>query len=221
MLDIELGQMQLTSELIDQEYLAALKRKRLRKLATMSASEVFWLYTKAGFEHIIPKGLDHILFVLGLFFSSLLLASLLWQVTAFTLAHSVTLGMAALGIISVPAAIVEPLIALSIVWVAVENCYATSVSRWRPAVVFGFGLLHGLGFASVLADYGLPKQDLVSSLLAFNVGVELGQLTIIAAAAVCTWGIRQKAWYRLGVQIPASVCIALVGAYWLLERTLF
>ena len=217
-LDIELGELLLQQDKVDDEYLAALKRKRLRKLAAMSWSEKFWLHIKAGFEHIIPKGLDHILFVLGLFFSSLLLVSLLWQVTAFTVAHSITLALAGLGMVIVPGSIVEPLIALSIVWIAIENCVFKQTTKWRPLVVFGFGLLHGLGFASVLSDYGLPKDDLVSALLAFNIGVELGQISVILLAFVATGLIRHKSWYRYWLQIPASIAIGLVGAYWFMER---
>lgn len=219
-LDIEQGEMQLNQGVMDAEYLAALKRKRLRKLAAMSWQDKFQLYIVAGFEHIIPKGLDHILFVLGLFFSSLLLASLIWQITAFTLAHSITLGLASLGMVAAPGYIVEPLIALSIVWVALENCLFKQASKWRPAVVFAFGLLHGLGFASVLSDYGLPKDDLVMSLLAFNIGVELGQIAVIVLAFVVTFYMRKRAWYRKVVQIPLSLMIALVGLFWFVERTL-
>ena len=109
-------------------------------------------YIPVGFEHIIPLGLDHILFVLGLFFLSTHIGPLLWQVTAFTAAHTVTLALAALGIVSVPGYIVEPLIAASIVYVGVENVLSRGLSPWRPVVVLIFGLLHGLGFASVLAD---------------------------------------------------------------------
>jgi len=218
-LDIEQGEMKLQGTVVDEEYAAALKRKRLRKLAAMSPAQKFWLYVKAGFEHIIPKGLDHILFVLGLFFSSLLLTSLLWQITAFTLAHSVTLAMAALGIVVIPGSIVEPLIALSIVWIAVENCVFKQTGRWRNGVVFTFGLLHGLGFASVLSEYGLPKNDLVPSLLAFNIGVEFGQLAVVLVAALLTFVVRHKSWYRKRLQIPLSLAIAAVGCFWLFERT--
>ncbi len=218
-LDIEEGQLKLQSSIIDSEYQAALKRKRQRKLASMSWQQKFSLYIKAGFEHIIPKGLDHILFILGLFFSSLVLASLLWQVTAFTLAHSITLGVASLGIVAVPGHIVEPLIALSIVWVAIENCIFKQASKWRSLVVFGFGLLHGLGFAAVLSEYGLPKNDLIPSLLAFNIGVELGQISIILTAFVLTYFIQKKVWYRRWVQIPVSIFIAAVGVFWFIERT--
>jgi hypothetical protein len=220
-LDIEQGEIQLESGKIDKEYAAALKRKRLRKLAAMSSYEKFQLYIKAGFEHIIPKGLDHILFVLGLFFSSLVLASLLWQITAFTLAHSITLGLAALGMIGSLTNIIEPLIALSIVWIAIENCLFKKASKWRPLVVFSFGLLHGLGFAAVLSEYGLPKDDLVASLVAFNIGIELGQLSLIFLAFMITFFIQKKTWYRQLVQIPVSIIIGLVGCYWFVERLFF
>ncbi|HAA16026.1 MAG TPA: hypothetical protein DCE41_31710, partial [Cytophagales bacterium] len=184
----------------------------------MTWQERFRLFTWAGIEHIIPKGLDHILFVLGLFFSSLVFGTLLRQVTAFTLAHTLTLALAALGVVSAPVAIVEPLIALSIVWIAVENCVFKQTNKWRPAIVFGFGLLHGLGFATVLYAYGLPKDNFVPSLLAFNIGVELGQLLVLLGAAALVWFVRKKSWYRQWVQIPASIMIALVGLFWFIER---
>jgi hypothetical protein len=148
---------------------------------------IFATYIPVGFDHILPKGLDHILFVLGLFFLSTRLTPLLWQVTAFTLAHTITLAMAVLGLVSVPASIVEPLIAASIVYVAVENIVSDRLSRWRPAIIFGFGLLHGLGFASVLGEFGLPDGQVVPALIGFNIGVELGQLTVIAIAFILVW----------------------------------
>lgn len=179
-------------------------------------------YIPVGFDHILPKGLDHILFVLGLFFLSTRLAPLIWQVSAFTLAHTVTLALGALGIVSIPGSIVEPLIAASIVYVAVENLFAKGLSPWRPVVIFGFGLLHGLGFASVLEEFGLPAGQFVPALIGFNVGVELGQLTVIAIAflAVGAW-FGTKPWYRVRIAMPASVGIATVGAYWFLERVFF
>lgn len=225
-MDIEMGQLQLQTDQMDAEYQAALKRQVQRKRAAMSLPEKFWLYAKAGVEHIIPKGLDHILFILGLFFSTLALTSLLWQVTAFTLAHSVTLGLAVLGVIPIQPAIIEPLIALSIVWIAVENCVFRQSGRWRPMVVFAFGLLHGLGFASVLNEYGLPKQDLLASLLAFNVGVEVAQIGILLIAALLVYALTHvvypltlKNGYRAYLQVPTSLGIALIGGYWLIERT--
>ena len=148
--------------------------------------QTFLHYIPVGFDHIVPLGLDHILFVLGLFFLSTRLGPLVWQVSAFTLAHTITLALAALGYVTIPAAIVEPLIALSIVFVALENIWAQGLSRWRPLIVFGFGLLHGLGFASVLGAFGLPEGTFLPALVGFNIGVEIGQLAVIAVAFLIT-----------------------------------
>jgi hypothetical protein len=248
--------------------------------------QTFGTYIPVGFDHILPKGLDHILFVLGLFFLSTRFTPLLWQVSSFTLAHTVTLAMAVLGIVSIPGSIVEPLIAASIVYVAVENMLSDHLSRWRPYVVFVFGLLHGLGFASVLGEFGLPDGQIIPALIGFNVGVELGQLTVIAIAFLLVWyalqvdegrgsvapaqgiygvlaliflglgfaantsGFQEVMgasamvffWplaavsalcgvsatlvdhldaYRRYVAVPASAAIALVGAYWFVERVFF
>jgi hydrogenase/urease accessory protein HupE len=188
----------------------------------VGAWQSFLDYIPVGFDHIVPKGLDHILFVLGLFFFSTRLKPLLWQVTAFTVAHTVTLALSSLGYVSVPGSIVEPLIAASIVFVAVENIWAKGeLSPWRPAIVFGFGLLHGLGFASVLGEFGLPEGTFIPALIGFNIGVEFGQLAVIAVAAILfwTWCARQS-WYRFAVVIPTSLLIAAIGAYWVVERTL-
>lgn len=184
-----------------------------------SGMGTFLDYIPVGFDHILPKGLDHILFVLGLFFLSLRLGALLWQISAFTLAHTVTLALGALGWVVVPGAVVEPLIAASIVFVAVENILAQGLKPWRPFVVFCFGLLHGLGFASVLEDFGLPEGQLVPALLGFNLGVEIGQLTVIAIAflAVGAW-FGRKPWYRARITVPASCVIAIVGGWWVIER---
>jgi hypothetical protein len=151
------------------------------------ALQTFINYIPVGFDHIVPLGLDHILFVLGLFFLSTQFRPLLWQVSAFTIAHTLTLALAALGYVSIPASVVEPLIAASIVFVAIENILSRGLSRWRPVIVFCFGLLHGLGFASVLEEFGLPDGTFVAALIGFNVGVELGQLSVIAVALVCVF----------------------------------
>lgn len=157
----------------------------------MGAAATFFSYVPTGFDHIVPLGVDHILFVLGLFFLSTHLKPLLWQVSAFTLAHTITLALAALGYVTVPAAIVEPLIALSIAYVAVENIFLRTLSPWRPFIIFGFGLLHGLGFASVLAQFGLPEQNFVPALIGFNIGVEIGQICVIAVAYLCVYMARE------------------------------
>ena len=202
-----------------------------------TSTEAFVSYLPVGFDHILPKGLDHILFVLGLFFLSTKWGPLLWQISAFTLAHTVTLALGALGYVSIPASIVEPLIAASIVYVAVENLFLHKLSRWRPMVVFGFGLLHGLGFASVLQEFGLPEAQFIPALIGFNVGVEIGQLTVIASAALilagCAWLARKTdlseaeqpagtyAVMFRAVSIPGSLLIALIGGYWCIERVFF
>lgn len=181
--------------------------------------ETFLAYIPVGFDHIVPKGLDHILFVLGLFFLSTRLAPLLWQVSAFTLAHTVTLAAGALGYVTIPGSIVEPIIAASIVYVAVENILTDGLNRWRPFVIFGFGLLHGLGFASVLGEFGLPENAFVPALIGFNIGVELGQLAVIAVAfALVGYWFGAKPWYRKAIAIPASAVIAAIGAWWVVER---
>ncbi|AKH99934.1 HupE / UreJ protein [Hoeflea sp. IMCC20628] len=185
----------------------------------LSAGEVFVDYVGIGFTHIVPKGLDHILFVVGLFLLSPRLKPLLVQITAFTIAHSVTLAMAMLGVISLPASIVEPLIAASIVFIAVENLATNRLSPWRPFVVFGFGLLHGLGFAGVLTEIGLSPAHFASGLIAFNVGVEAGQLAVVAGcyALFGAW-FSDKPWYRTRVTMPMSLAIAAIAAWWFVER---
>ncbi|APX88405.1 hypothetical protein BV394_00545 [Brevirhabdus pacifica] len=189
--------------------------------ARQSSLRAFAEFVYIGFEHIVPKGLDHILFVLGLFLLSLRLRPLLMQISAFTLAHTVTLALGILGYVNLPAQVVEPLIAASIVYVAVENILMRKLSPWRPALVFGFGLLHGLGFASVLGEIGLDPARFASGLIGFNIGVELGQLAVIAVAwLLLAQPFGHKPWYRRRVTIPASALIALVGAFWFVERVI-
>ena len=186
-----------------------------------TAMGTFAEYIPVGFDHILPKGLDHILFVLGLFFLSTRLGPLVWQVSAFTLAHTITLALAALGWVNIPGSIVEPLIAASIVYVAVENIVSDRLHRWRPLVVFGFGLLHGLGFASVLAEFGLPESQFIPALIGFNVGVEVGQLTVIAGAFLLVWLAqrvdRGEADYRPAQIVYGGLALAFVGLSFALD----
>lgn len=183
------------------------------------AGEVAVRYLRAGFEHIIPMGLDHVLFVLGLFLLDSRLRPLLWQVTAFTVAHSVTLGLSMAGWVTLPGSIVEPLIALSIAFIAFENLFTRELKPWRPAVVFIFGLLHGLGFASMLAELGLPKGNFGVALLMFNVGVEVGQLAVLVMAFAAVGWFRNRQWYHRAVTVPCSLLIGAAGLYWFAERT--
>jgi hypothetical protein len=147
------------------------------------------------------------------------LRPLLLQISAFTLAHSITLGLTMYGVVSLPARLVEPMIAVSIVYVAVENLVTTELKPWRVALVFSFGLLHGMGFAGVLRDAGLPRPQFLTALLAFNAGVEAGQLTVIALAfaAVAYWRRNRPMYRRLVVQ-PVSVAISVIGLFWTLQR---
>lgn len=190
-------------------------------VAQLGALEEFTRYVVLGFEHILPLGADHIVFVLGLFFFSLAMRPLLIQVTAFTVAHTVSLALGTLGIVTVSPQIVEPLIALSIVYVAIENIIGGQIGLRRTAVVFGFGLLHGLGFATMLGGIGLNTSRFVLDLVGFNIGVEIGQLTVISLAYL-TLGLwfGKKPWYRGYIAVPASALISVAGGWWFIERTL-
>ena len=187
-------------------------------LTQLTRFQVATQYLNLGFTHILPKGLDHILFVLGLFLLSTNFKPILVQVTAFTVAHTLTLALTIYGVFALAPAVVEPLIALSIAYVAVENLVTTQLQPWRVALVFAFGLLHGMGFAGVLGDLGLPRTEFITALLTFNVGVEIGQLTIIAVAFAAVCSIRKRSWYRSYIVVPASSAIAIIGLYWTVER---
>jgi hypothetical protein len=172
-----------------------------------------------GYSHIVPGGVDHILFVLGLFLLNQRLRPILVQVSAFTVAHSITLGLALYGIVSVRSSVVEPLIALSIVYVACENLMTSTLRPWRVGLVFAFGLLHGMGFADALAKLNLARSEFLSTLLSFNVGVEAGQLTVLACAtlAIRTVALPPARQHAL-IAKPASITIAIVGALWVIQR---
>jgi hypothetical protein len=191
----------------------------------------FWstaaLYVTIGVRHILPAGLDHILFVLALFLSSTRLRALFLQISAFTVAHTATLGLAAAGVIAPAGSVVEPLIAATIACVAIENLYLKDLPRWRIYVVFLFGLVHGLGFAGFFGELGLPTGQFWSALIGFNVGVEIGQLSVVATAFVVGWLLRR--WlaacgradaYRRWVVVPLSILIGITGLVWTVQRVL-
>ncbi|MCF6199074.1 MAG: HupE/UreJ family protein [Hyphomicrobiaceae bacterium] len=183
--------------------------------------KVVWSYMSIGYVHILPKGTDHILFIVGLFLFSARWRPLLSQVTMFTLAHTLTLGLTMGGYIQLSDRIVEPLIALSIAYVGLENIFnrGKTIGWGRLAMVFGFGLLHGMGFARMLAEFGMPPKSFFTALFSFNIGVELGQLTIIAGAyALLGHWFGEKPWYRQRIIIPASAIITIVALYWVVER---
>jgi hypothetical protein len=190
--------------------------------ASMTNSEVGLVYLKMGFAHILPRGLDHVLFILGLFFLNTRLTVIIWQATAFTIAHCITLGLAIYGVIHPINSIIEPIIALSILFIAIENILYQELKWWRVLVVFVFGLIHGCGFASALTEVGLPEKNYVLALSTFNIGVEFGQVAVILFAwlVVGKW-FAGKTWYRKRIVIPMSVCIGCVALFWTIERTFF
>ncbi len=192
------------------------------ELEKMSKTDAAILYLKLGYTHILPLGFDHILFVLSLFLLSPKLKPVLWQATAFTVAHCITLGLTMYHIITPSPKIVEPIIALSIMYVALENIFSPRLKTSRIGIVFLFGLVHGMGFANALGHLGLPKNTYLSSLVMFNVGVELGQLTVILAAFFLfgKW-FGEKAYYRSRVVIPLSILISAIAAYWTVQRIFF
>ena len=175
-------------------------------------------FARQGFLHVLPLGVDHILFVLGIFLLSRKWKPLLFQVSAFTLAHTLTLGMATIGWVSVPSSIVEPIIAGSIAFVALENIFFPKYHARRLIIVFLFGLIHGLGFAGALSDLSLDSTVLITSLIGFNLGVEGGQLAVILLAFIGVYRFKDKQTYRRGVVIPVSLAIAGLGIYWMIER---
>jgi len=185
----------------------------------------FWstaaVYVTIGVGHILPGGLDHVLFVLAIFLASTRLRALVLQISAFTVAHTATLALAASGVITPSPSVVEPLIAMTIAFVAIENLFFDDMTRWRPVIVFGFGLIHGLGFAGFFGELGLPPGQFWSALIGFNIGVEIGQLSVIGVAALLGVALRRtlrdpggNARYRQLVVRPCSLLIGFTGLWW-------
>ncbi len=186
------------------------------------AKDVIWYYLKLGFQHIIPSGPDHILFVISLCLLSTKISTIIWQASAFTIAHTITLALSMKNIIVAPPDLVEPIIALSICFVAIENLLITELKAWRVLIVFLFGLIHGMGFASALNEIGLPSNKFYTSVFSFNVGVELGQVTIIVLVfALLIYRFGKKEWYRKNIVYPLSAIIAIIAAWWTIQRVFF
>ncbi len=205
------------------DWLEGSERSKPFELGSQAAAatrlEILRRYLTLGFTHIVPHGLDHMLFVLGIYLLSKRWRSVLLQVSAFTVAHSITLGLSMYGLVNVSPRIVEPMIAVSIAYVAIENIFLSELKVWRVALVFAFGLLHGMGFAGALQELGLPRSEFLTALLAFNIGVEGGQLAVIGAAFLLVgWHFSDRAWYRGRVVVPASVAIACTAIYWTVQR---
>ncbi len=192
----------------------------------LGTGELFRYYLTTGYKHILPEGFDHILFILCVFFLSRDIKKVVIQASAFTVSHTITLGLGMYGFINPPASVVEPLIALSIVALALENVFSDKVKPWRIVLVFLFGLVHGMGFASglieKLAENGLSRNEFILPLIGFSLGVELGQLTIILALFFCvSLPFSKKPWYRQRIVIPVSIIVALIASYWTVQRIFF
>ena len=203
------------------EQISEANDEKLMQKRREDARSTFYSFTRQGFVHVLPFGLDHILFVLGLFFLSRKWKPILYQVSVFTVAHTITLGLATLELISAPSHVVEPIIAASISVVALENIFFPNYRHSRLFIVFFFGLIHGLGFAGALSAFDLNPASLIIGLLGFNIGVELGQLAVIAIIFFLTFWLKEDAKYRKVAVVPCSILIALVGIYWTIERVFF
>lgn len=179
-------------------------------------------YLGLGFTHVVPIGFDHILFILCLFFCNSKLKTVFLQCTIFTTAHNLALGLSASGVVIYNANLIELLIALTILYTAIENILFVKKNTLRYILIFIFGLIHGLGFATALKEIGIPKKQFLISLISFNIGVELGQITIILAAyfLISKW-FSNKIWYIERIVYPISTLIGCVALYWTIERILF
>ena len=183
---------------------------------------VLMKFIPGGVYHIF-SGPDHILFIVGLLLAGGSLLRLLTIVTAFTIAHSITLSLAVLNVVNLPPRLIEPAIALSIIYVGVDNLMVGTTGRdFRALIAFAFGLVHGFGFAGVLREFGLPPQALGWSLFAFNFGVEIGQACIVMVAATLLSAIRARS-KLLGLRVLqiGSVVVILAGGYWFIQRVFF
>jgi hypothetical protein len=189
------------------------------KISKPTYDNVWLEFLQQGFKHILPLGLDHILFITCIFFLNTNIKSILTQATIFTLAHSITLGLASSGYITAPSDIIEPIIAFSIAVLAIENIFQKQANPYRLIIIFLFGLVHGLGFASALSELDLPTLDFTKALISFNVGVELGQLSIIVLLFLTVkLFLEERSWYRMYVHIPSNAIIGIIALYWTITR---
>jgi len=188
-------------------------------LGDAPVNEVAWFYFKLGFMHIIPQGIDHVLFIVGICLINTKLRSIIYQASAFTVAHTIALALSMKNIIVAPSPVIEPIIALSIVFVAVENIFLHEVKPWRILLVFLFGLIHGLGFASSLNEIGLPPGKFYTSIVMFNLGIEFCQILIIVLIfSIIIKQFKNRVWYQYRIVYPISCAIAIISSYWTIER---
>lgn len=184
-------------------------------IAHIGAAPSEWRGEQGGFQ--LPDGIDHILFLLGLLLGGGTLLRLVGVATGFTIGHSITLALAALGIVSIPGHIIEPLIALSIAFVAVEALTERlAAHRWKIAL--GFGLVHGFGFANALTELQLDTSAMIQALAGYNLGVELGQLAIVLMLAPLVLAAHRRRWSHVWLLPPIALTIAIAGLYWFVQR---
>jgi hydrogenase/urease accessory protein HupE len=213
---------------LGQAMLSAKKNTFRINLPAVSAShlgsrevESFFAFLKLGIEHILT-GYDHLLFLFALMVVCRDLRSILTVITCFTIAHSITLALAALDIVRLPGRIVEPLIAASIAYVGIENLFRGDSPKWRSLIAFSFGLVHGLGFADALRELGIKSGQcgIVVPLVGFNLGVELGQLSVAAIVLPILWKLRRNPSFVPRWVPVCSLAVASAGSYWMVERLL-
>ena len=182
---------------------------------------MIFYYLKLGFLHVIPLGFDHILFILSLFFYNSNLKTSIVQCSIFTIAHSITLGLASVDIVTVNTQYVEVIIALSIFVVSFNSIIPSNLKFWRFGFIFLFGLVHGLGFATALKAIGLPKNDFFTALISFNIGVEIAQILIILCCYyLIAKQFKHKTWYQIKLVQPLSFAICCIALFWTIERIL-
>jgi hydrogenase/urease accessory protein HupE len=188
-------------------------------LENMSNSQAASVYLFTGYKHILPLGLDHILFIVSLVLLSSNIRQLIWLSTVFTIGHCITLGLAMFGIFGISPNIVEPLIAVSIIYVAIENIFSKKIKTSSFILVFAFGLLHGMGFAGALTEIGLPQNAYLTSLFMFNIGVELGQITVIFITFLLIKKIKNTPIFNWSkITVYCSSAIIVISTYWFFER---
>jgi hypothetical protein len=186
----------------------------------MTYFETLLYYLKMGFTHVVPLGFDHVLFVVCLFFFTPSIRNVVLQCSIFTLAHSLTLVLVAYGLLLPHSEIIEPLITFSILFTAIENIIHRKMNPWRLVIIFVFGLVHGLGFAAGLLSLDLSKSQMLTSILMFNLGVEIAQTVILLVLFILVYKIKKQHWYAERIVYPISSIIACIALYWTIARIL-
>lgn len=192
--------------------------EKWEKTSKMPYKQVISYFLELGFTHVLLFGLDHILFVLGIFLLSTKFKSLLAQITVFTIAHSSAIALALFEVVSLPASIVEPVITVSIMTIAIKNIFSKQIGITRWMVIFGFGLIHGLSFGSALMEAGLPPGQMLTALLSFNLGVELAQISAVMIFIAFNFCLCNKAWFNRYASLTLNLLLVCIGLLWAMER---